>query len=1039
MTTERPSDLDERATVQQVLDGYPAPTLIVDGDVRVLMSNGPARAMIEGPARHEPLPEFRLGELLRCVGSFGPGGCGLQEQCTGCVIRGAVRQALAEGGVHRAKSFLRHSAETGVVSEVCLLVSAWQVDLLEGKRVLLTLENVSDFRLKAEFGRVEKALRENEERLRLFVEYTPLAVAMLDRQMRYLAASRRFAADRGTKTSELVGRTHSQVFPEDSDRWKEIYERGLAGAAERCDEESFRRRDGTTDWMRWEVHPWRDVSGQIGGIIVFSEVVTQRKQSEERLAAERQRLSVTLQSIGDAVIACDQEGRITLLNGVAEVLTGWKSEEAIGRPLREVFAIIDEDTRQLVESPVDRALREGVIVGLTKHTALVARDGTERPIADSGAPIRDSAGKISGVVLVFRDQTEERRAEEVLRESERQYRLLFVANPNPMYVFDEATLRFLAVNEATVRSYGWTREEFLARTVLDIRPPEERARAQKLIESHRGAKDRVVGVFRHWRKDGTLLDMEVATSSISLAGRPARLCSVTDVTDRKKAEQALRESEARFRLALRNAPVSVAAQDRELRYTWAYNQRTARSDEIIGKLDAEIFTAEAAERLTAIKRRVLAEGVEHREQMWLDRPSGRVFLDVCWEPIRDEAGEVVGVASATVDLTPVKLAQDALRDREALLREADRRKTEFLATLSHELRNPLTPIRNNLHLLRHAAPGSPQDVNAREVIARQTEQLAHLVDDLLDVTRIEKGKIHLELSRIDLRELLSRTCDDHRTLFDARSIQLRLEAPPGPIWVEGDTTRITQIIGNLLQNAAKFCHEGGLVEASIATAHGQAELRVRDNGTGIAPELLPRIFEPFVQADGGLARPRGGLGLGLALVKRLVDLHGGTVLARSEGSGLGSEVLVTLPLASTPAPVEAASPAVQARTLDVLVIEDNVDAAESLADVLALEGHRVHVATNGRSGIALARQLRPQVILCDIGLPDLNGYEVARTLRVDGLTSARLIAVSGYGQPEDRKKAAEAGFDDHIAKPPSIDALLASVRMGASGKAGGRP
>lgn len=371
-----------------------------------------------------------------------------------------------------------------------------------------------------------------------------------------------------------------------------------------------------------------------------------------------------------------------------------------------------------------------------------------------------------------------------------------------------------------------------------------------------------------------------------------------------------------------------------------------------------------------------------------------------------------------------------------LVHESDARKGEFIAVLSHELRNPLAAIRNSLYLLERAAADRHRSSHAREIIDRQTRHLARLVDDLLDVTRISRGKFELRPERFDAREVVRRICEDLRPTFEARGVALRVDAP-APAPVETDEVRFAQAIGNLLHNASKFTRAGGNVEVRLRALGGRLEIGVRDDGVGIRAEMLPQIFEPFVQAEEGLARTEGGLGLGLALVKGVAELSGGTVRAHSEGVGQGAEFVLALPLApgvdgAAPAPASRPPGAGPARAgARVLVVEDNVDAASSLADVLALEGYRVEVATSGAAGIAKARVLKPHVILCDLGLPDVDGCEVARTIRADeALHATRLIAVSGYAQPEDRQRAVRAGFDAHLAKPPSIDALLAAVASG---------
>jgi signal transduction histidine kinase/ActR/RegA family two-component response regulator len=391
-----------------------------------------------------------------------------------------------------------------------------------------------------------------------------------------------------------------------------------------------------------------------------------------------------------------------------------------------------------------------------------------------------------------------------------------------------------------------------------------------------------------------------------------------------------------------------------------------------------------------------------------------------------------GLAAFVIDLTSEKKAQRARQESEERYRgvaerleEADRRKNEFLGILSHELRNPLAPIRNALHILSRAGGDSERASRAREVIERQIVHLSRLVDDLLDVTRITRGRIQLHRGPLDLAQLVRDTVEDHRAASEAAGIRLVLHLPPAPLVVEGDPTRLAQILGNLLTNSAKFTPRGGTITVRLEEEAAEALLQVRDTGEGIDAEILPRIFEPFSQADRSLARTPGGLGLGLSVVKGLVELHGGTVAASSAGHGAGTEVTVRLPRAPgqvSLAPQRAAPTAVA----HVLVVEDNQDAAETLRIALELEGMTVTVAGDGAEGLAAARRLRPGLIICDIGLPgELDGYGVARAIRADhALRDVPLVAVTGYASADDRARAREAGFDRHLAKPASLDDLL---------------
>jgi two-component system CheB/CheR fusion protein len=386
------------------------------------------------------------------------------------------------------------------------------------------------------------------------------------------------------------------------------------------------------------------------------------------------------------------------------------------------------------------------------------------------------------------------------------------------------------------------------------------------------------------------------------------------------------------------------------------------------------------------------------------------------------------VLLAFEDITEWFDRERKLASTERALRAADRRKNEFLAVLSHELRNPLAPIRNSLYVLARAKPGTDKARKAQAVIERQTAHLTHLVDDLLDVTRIARGKVQLHRERLELGELLRSTIDDQRTTFEANGIRIESHIERGDFWVHVDPARIVQALSNLLGNAEKFTPQGGNVKVSLQRSGESVVLRVRDSGVGIADDMGPHLFEPFSQAPQSMDRTRGGLGLGLAMTKGLIELHDGTVTVASAGPGQGTTATVTLPLEATPPPAAASAPQAPLRSRRVLVVDDNRDAADTLRDALALSGHEVEVSYDGPSGVEHARKLRPEIVICDIGLPRMDGYEVARALRADqALRGIYLVALTGYGMPDDVEHATAAGFDLHVTKPSNLEKLCRIV------------
>jgi signal transduction histidine kinase len=386
------------------------------------------------------------------------------------------------------------------------------------------------------------------------------------------------------------------------------------------------------------------------------------------------------------------------------------------------------------------------------------------------------------------------------------------------------------------------------------------------------------------------------------------------------------------------------------------------------------------------------------------------------------------------------LQREIVRSREAeeSLQDANRRKDEFLAMLSHELRNPLAPIRNAVEVIRRLAPPDPKLTMARDVVDRQVSLLARLVEELLDVSRISQGKIALKKEPVDLGRIIAHSVETSRPLIDARSQTLTVSVPTAPVWLSADFARLSQVVSNLLNNASKYTGEGGRIELSASGGEGEATITVRDNGAGIEAQLLPKVFDLFVQGERALDRGQGGLGIGLTLVKRLVELHQGQVSVSSEGPGRGAAFSVTLPCISAVGPQQPQVPqrvpvskSTEVYGRRVLVVDDNIDAAESTAAFLRLEGHEVKAVHDGLQALASLKVFDPHVVVLDIGLPGLDGYAVARQLRARGDTShVLLIALTGYGQKEDRQRAADSGFDYHYVKPADPREIQAAIERG---------
>ncbi len=506
-------------------------------------------------------------------------------------------------------------------------------------------------------------------------------------------------------------------------------------------------------------------------------ILLARRRAEEALREQSEWLRVTLASIGDAVISTDGDGRVTFMNGVAETLTGWPRAEAVGRPLPDVFHVVHDHTRQPVENPAPLALHEGRSVGLANHILLIARDGTERPIDDSVAPMRDEGGAVVGAVLVFRDVSDRRRAE-------------------------EAQARLAAIVDSS--------EDAIVSKTLD-------------------------GIITTWNAAAERLFGYTAREAV---GRPITLIIPTE-----------------------------------------------RHDEERGIL----------ERL----RR--GERVEHFETVRMAKDGRRLDISLTVSPIRDDAGRIIGASKIARDITERKAIEKALR-------EADRRKDEFLAVLAHELRNPLAPLRNGLQVLRLAERDADARASAREMMERQLGHMVRLIDDLLDISRISRDKMELRRSRLLLADIVSSAVEVARPMIEDARHTLTVSLPPEPVFLYADLTRLAQVFGNLLTNSAKYTRNGGHIWLVAERRGEDVYVSVRDDGIGIPAEAIPTIFDMFSQVDRSLERSTGGLGIGLALVKGLVEMHGGTVSAESGGAGMGSTFTVRLSTLGTPSRLPSCSP-----------------------------------------------------------------------------------------------------------------------------------
>ncbi len=791
-------------------------------------------------------------------------------------------------------------------------------------------------------------------------------------------------------------------------------------------------------------------------IIAIGEVA---RRAERRAGEQRELLEVTLHSIGDAVITTDLQGRVASMNAVAEALTGWGPADAVGKPLDTVFRIVSEGTRRPVESPATKALREGVVVGLANHTLLVRKDGSECPIDDSAAPIRDEYGIVSGCVLTFRDVTAQRRVEHERASQLLTARLLasIIESSDDAIIGKSLDGVIQSWNAGAERLFGYNAAEAVGRHISLVIPPDRLAEEDHIIASLKEGRRIEHFETERVRRDGRLILVSLTISPIKDEAGVVVGASkiVRDVTRHREGEQRERQllaeaaaANAKFRAFFDQGAFFAGIMDLDgtlveaNRLSWEACGYTP--EQVVGKPFWQgpwwAPSRELSAAIEAATRQAAAGQMFRAEMPYFVADGTERVVDFTIQPIRDEIGRVVALTPIGVDITERKRAEaerkrleDSLKRLALDLSEADRRKNEFLAMLAHELRNPLAPISNTIRALHVVGSDGEALRSASEMLQRQVGQMSRLIDDLLDISRITRGKIELRKQRIDLAAIVQQAVEAVRDLYRSMEHELTVTLPPQPVQLHADPARLAQVVGNLLSNAGKFTDNGGHIWLTVRQDGEHAEIAVRDTGIGIAAEHHARLFDMFEQVDTSLERSQGGLGIGLTLVRTLVELHGGSVGVHSDGLGRGSEFTVRLPVlvdatedvSPAPAAVEQA-PAPGRR---VLIVDDSEDGAESLAMLLQFGGHETYKAHDGLAAIEAARRLRPDVVLLDIGLPGLNGYEVCSRIRQEPWGKrATLVALTGWGQDEDRDRSREAGFDAHMVKPVDFDALLRLLR-----------
>ncbi len=893
--------------------------------------------------------------------------------------------------------------------------------------------------------RIEEELRASEAYHRLLFDAVGVGNSEVEVETRrFLRVNRQYCEMFGYSEQEFLGgmTVDDITHPDDRARTREELASIMSGETQQFQlEKRYLREDGSEMWGHVTVTCLRDADGRVTRFIGVVQDITERKQAEEQLRRAAEELS-QINEVAPVGLWVSRDPMCAVITGnsmaqrlyeaqpgenVSKVPARDSQDEALQRTTRRRF--FDSSGRELSadELPMQQAVLRNAEVR-DRLVTLQQPSGHLLTLLGSAVPLRDNDGSVRGCVGAFMDVTARIETERALRESEERLRLAVTAAgvgywswnlKTDSYVMDETCARMFRVEEAGA-----------LQKIRDAIFPEDLSRVEQAINAALTAGQPYRTEFRvtdgagGWRWLVCLGDMR-RDETVDVF----RMFGVTvDITDRRRIEEerqkfvSLVENSAEFIGVCDLSGVPFFLNEAGMKLVGLTDLTQARQSHIRDFFFEEDQDFVVNEFLPTVLREGRGE-VEIRFRHF--RTGEALWMIYNVFPLRNSDDRMIGYGTVSRDITERRYA-------EQVLKEADRRKDEFLAILAHELRNPLAPISNALEIWPRVEKDPVQAAQIRDMMGRQVKQLKRLIDDLLDVSRISRGKIQLRMETTELSTILGGAIEGSRPFVDACRHQLVVELPDYPVKLQGDIGRLTQVFGNLIHNAAKYTDPGGRIHVSAEVHGGRAFVRIKDNGSGIPREMLESIFDAFTQVNLNLDRAQGGLGIGLTLVKNLVEMHGGTVFATSEGTGLGSEFVVTLAVVTGEEkevprgmPREH-QPALGFRELArrrVLVVDDVKPSADTLAMMLEELGQEARVAYDGPSALQLADEFKPDVIFSDIAMPGMDGYGLASRLRTAVSTKPLLVALTGYGQEQDRSRAYEAGFSHHLVKPTDLESL----------------